>query len=389
MELPLIIIFISASFILLIVYIISFWTSYVPVGQATFPTQNKQVETTFPSFSIVIVTHDCDSLLERLVTRLVAQDYPNFEIVIVNNASTDNTDDIIKRLSVEHPNKVRYTYLPQNKNGNLHMSMATTLGARAARNEWIVLLKPTSFPKSDHWLTSISTAISQGAEICIGYNDYFGYDNSKWERNAIAKRRKAQLLNYRAIFRGKRKPIDCEGSNVIFSKSEFFKNGGYGSWLVLIDCHEIPYVTTYSKKGKTIFLTEPTSQVETILPPIKELWKTERSHALKSYKKLGFMTKLRRNYYAIITCSYLFSVACLLMGIYFVFNPLPIDKSTLRIKELSYLTNLSTIQMAVISSLFFLIISLLHFLCVLYFRHRDHKRLYVPLCTNPSEIMTM
>ncbi len=391
MEIPAAIILVTVSLILLVVYIISYWTSYVPVRKDGVTTRRVDGNTKLPSFSIVIVTHDCDSLLERLVNRLVEQVYPKFEIVIVNNASSDNTVDVIKRASIDHPSRVRHTYLPQNKNGTLHMSMATTLGIRAARNEWIVLLKPTSLPKSELWLASIANAITNGAEMCIGYNDYFGYDNAKWVRTAISQRRKAQLLNYRAVLRGQCKPIECEGSNVVFSKDEFFRNGGYGAWLALRDCHETPYVTTFAAKRKTAFLTAAESQVETILPPIEELWQVERRYAQKSYKKLSVSTKLRRKHYVMITMLYLLSMVCMALGIGFMYCPSPWDNSISVIREIGASTEGYVVLeiLPAIIILLFVIISLVHYLCKLHFRHRDYKRLYTPLCTNPSEIMSL
>ncbi len=393
MELPVATILFSASFVLLAVYIISYWASYVPVRKDSLPMPKNSDSAKLPAFSVIIVTHDSDSLLERLVNRLVAQHYPAFEILIVNNASTDNTGDVIKRASFEHPSIVRHTFLPQNKNGVLHMSMATTLGIRAARNEWVVLLKPTSLPKSDFWLASIARAISGGAEICIGYNDYFGYDNSKWVRKAIKKRRKAQLLNYRAVFRGKCRPVECEGSNIAFSKTDFFRNGGYGSWLALRDCHENLYVATYSKKNKTAFLTGSESQVETVLPPIEELWDIERRHALKSYKKLSVATKLRRNHYAMLSLVYLLSLVCMALGVCFTFCPPAFGDSLSVIRVFAcppdYFAIPMSSTMSVIVALLFVIVSLTHYFCVLFFRRRDHKRLYAPLSTNPAEIMTI
>lgn len=392
MEIPIIIVLTAASFVLLSIYIILYWKSYVPIPLNTDNAQHfgfKKDNTRLPSFSVVIITHDCDSLLEQLIKKLVAQQYPFFEILIVNNASTDGTNDVIKRATIEHPDIVRHTYLPQNRNGILHMSIATTLGVRAARNEWIILLKPTSFPKSELWIASIAHAILEGANICLGYNDYFGYDNSRWVRKAIRKRNKAQLLNFRAIFRGKCKPVECEGSNIVFSKKDFLKNGGYRHWLYLKTGHENLYITTNAPKGKTAFLTEPDSQVETILPPIEDLWKIERKLAVKSYKKFNMSTKLRRNHYTILGTVYVMSVLCMLASIYFTFFPLETD-SSYSILKTAWLSADHEVFITIpcILLLLFVIISLIHYFFVINFYHRDRKRLYTPLRTDSSEIMT-
>lgn len=388
MQLPLSIILIGLSLILLLIYIVLHWRSYVAVK--TFNKEPHVYSKTddCPSFSVVIITHDSDNMLERVIDLVAAQDYPKFEILIVNNASTDNTNDVIKRASNKYPTLLRHTYLPQNRNGILHMSIATTLGVRASRNEWVVLLKPTSSPKTTNWLSSIAEAIVQGHSLCIGYNDYYGYDNSKWIKKAIKWRRKAQILNFRAISRGKRKPIEVESSNMVFRKQDFFDNGGYGRWLDIKSFHENPYATTFTKSREAIFLTRPEAQVETILPPIEDLWQTDCMLMKKSYRKFSFATKMRRNYYSILTFFYFISFLLLIAGIYFSLMPLPFDNSTDYIDTTSVIINYGPIPiLAPVSLLFFFIVSLIHYIYIIYFNRRDINRLYSPLVSNPQDYL--
>lgn len=388
MQIPITIIIISLSFVLLAIYLILYWISYVPIKTQNESTHTKNEGKKMPSFSVVIITHDCDSMLERLINTLVTQEYNNFEIVVVNNASTDNTSDVIKRASIEHPSLVRHTYMPQNKNGILHMSIATTLGVRAARNEWIVLLKPTSYPKSRYWLSSIAEKIMEGANICIGYNDYYGYDNSTWVLKAIRWRKKAQILNYRAIMRGKCKPIECESSNLVFSKKEFMENGGYGRWLSLKNYHENPYITTYSIPHKTAFLTSPESQVETILPPIKELWDTEYKLIKKSHHKFSKTTKLRRSHYTILRTLYAISFCCMLVAIYFCISPLTTDSFPLKDMYTYFIYPYNIPAIPLLLATTFVIITIIHCICKYRTQRRDNKNLYAPLITDPSDIIS-
>ena len=70
MEIPIIIVLTAASFVLLSIYIILYWKSYVPIPLNTDNARHfgfKKDNTRLPSFSVVIITHDCDSLLEQLI----------------------------------------------------------------------------------------------------------------------------------------------------------------------------------------------------------------------------------------------------------------------------------------------------------------------------------
>lgn len=387
MQLPLVLILFGIAFLLLLTYIILHWASYVPI-KPSCPGDNTSgyPETASPSFSVVIITHDSEIMLERVIELVAQQDYPKFEILIVNNASTDNTNDVIKRSINKYPTIVRHTYLPQNKNGILHMSMATTLGVRAARNEWIVLLKPTSTPKSNLWLASIAQSIDDHTRLCIGYNDHYGYDNAKWVRKAINLLRKRQILNYRAIMRGKRKPIEVDNSNIAFCKKDFFDNGGYGKWLYLKNFHENLYATTYIKPRETKFLTSPDSQVETILPPIQELWETDRRILRKAYRKFSFTTKLRRIHYILLGCLYLLSALCAAASLSLALLHLPVDNTSAYIAIYAPENTYSGLPLIPIAAVIvFILLSLIHYIFILHYRHKDIKRLYTPLVSNPSE----
>ncbi len=93
-----------------------------------------------PLVSIVIPTHNRANLLGRCVQSILNQTYENFELIIVDDASTDNTKNIIKRFKDK-----RIIYIKHKKN----------LGGGAARNTGIKTAKGNfiAFQDSDdEWL---------------------------------------------------------------------------------------------------------------------------------------------------------------------------------------------------------------------------------------------
>lgn len=388
---PISLILLASSLILLLIYIILYWRSYIPVKPMPLsqPTaQQNGSSQQYPGLSVVIITHDADSVLQHTIDSVAAQQYPNFEIIVVNNASTDNTSDVIKRAAKQYPNLLRSTHLPQNRNGFLHMTIATTLGVRAARKDWIVLLRPSSMPKSLLWLQNIADAINQGYEMCIGYNQYYGIDQSAWEKRTIRWYRKRQILNYRAIFRGKRRPIEAESSNFAFRKQDFLDNGGYGRWLSLPNYHEHPYAATFSSLGKTAMLMQPDAQVETMLPPIRELWQTEYHQIRKAYRRLPRLAKLRRRYYTMLTMLLLVTEIALLTGVYFALFPLNDDTSASIVGQYMMLPQLPPIPIAApCAFIVFLALLLIHIIYKIHCISRDNKRLNTPLVSDPASLL--
>lgn len=59
----------------------------------------------FPFFSIIMPTYNRANLILASIQTAIAQEYPHFEIIVVDDGSTDNTEEVIR--SLNHP-KVIY-----------------------------------------------------------------------------------------------------------------------------------------------------------------------------------------------------------------------------------------------------------------------------------------
>jgi glycosyltransferase involved in cell wall biosynthesis len=59
-----------------------------------------------PLVSVAVVTYNQEAFLEDCVRSILAQDYPNFEIVIADDASTDGTAELLERLDRENPGRL-------------------------------------------------------------------------------------------------------------------------------------------------------------------------------------------------------------------------------------------------------------------------------------------
>lgn len=93
-----------------------------------------------PTVSVILPTYNRAHLLERAIQSVLDQTYPDFEIIVVDDASIDNTVNIIKGIINE---RIRYIRHEKNK------------GAAAARNTGIKLAKGKyiAFQDSDdEWL---------------------------------------------------------------------------------------------------------------------------------------------------------------------------------------------------------------------------------------------
>jgi len=105
--------------------------------------------------SIVIINWNSGNLLLRCLDALQVQTWRDFEIIIIDNGSTDDSLEYIKQSKVTP----RVTQLTE----NLGFAAANNIGIRLAHGEWIVLLNADAFPESD-WLEKLLTIAERKTE---------------------------------------------------------------------------------------------------------------------------------------------------------------------------------------------------------------------------------
>ena len=106
-----------------------------------------------PSVSLVAPARNEERNIERAVRSLLKLDYPNLEIMLVNDRSTDRTGEILDRLALEFPqlNVVHLKDLPAGWLGKNH---ALQYGAQQSRGEWLlftdadVVFEPTTLRRA-------------------------------------------------------------------------------------------------------------------------------------------------------------------------------------------------------------------------------------------------
>lgn len=67
-----------------------------------------------PTVSVVIPTYNRAHLVSRAIQSVLNQTYQDFELIVVDDASTDNTEEVVKDFK---DNRIRYIYHDENKGG--------------------------------------------------------------------------------------------------------------------------------------------------------------------------------------------------------------------------------------------------------------------------------
>jgi len=160
--------------------------------------------------SVVIPCYNQAAYIKETIESVLEQTYPNIEIIIVNDGSTDESEKIVKEISRDHPDKNIHLINQINKG----LSEARNSGVRAASSDYLFLLDADD-KLHPAMLSKGMTAITEH-DIDIVYTDYqrFGEDTSIQKTGDKVE---LYFLQY----------VNVTGATALYKKDVWEKTGGY------------------------------------------------------------------------------------------------------------------------------------------------------------------
>jgi cellulose synthase/poly-beta-1,6-N-acetylglucosamine synthase-like glycosyltransferase len=178
-----------------------------------------------PGVSIVMSARDEYHHLVKNLPALLAQDYPDFEVVVVNHTSSDETASLLKELAPFHPN-LKVVNIEQELNFFKGKKFPLSIGIKSAKNDLLLLTDADCKPASNQWIKHVVQHYDTKTEVVLGYGPY---DKQKGLLNLLIRYDTfivaMQYLSYALAGI----PYMGVGRNLSYRKSLFIKNKGFTS----------------------------------------------------------------------------------------------------------------------------------------------------------------
>ena len=186
-----------------------------------------KTQTTTPkkiSISVIICAKNEEENLKNFVPLLIEQEYPEFEIVLINDSSYDNTLEVMENFASKN-NNITLVNVKNNEAFWASKKYALTLGIKKAKYDFLLFTDADCKPISKHWIQEMSSNFSNTKSIVLGYGAY-----SKIKTSLLNKLiRFETLLTAMQFFSFARigLPFMGVGRNLAYRKSEFFNANGF------------------------------------------------------------------------------------------------------------------------------------------------------------------
>jgi glycosyltransferase involved in cell wall biosynthesis len=192
--------------------------------------KSRKKESPTPGISIIVCAKNEEENLQNFLPGILQQDYPEFEVVVVNDSSTDNSEQLLMQLAAQFK-QLRYTSIPADNSVMRGKKLAVTIGLKSAKYDHVLLTDADCYPVSDKWLQKMASNFTGDKKIILGYG---GYERRKGLLNTLIRYETTftaiQYLSY-AI---KGRPYMGVGRNLAYEKSLFFDNKGFARHYHLI-----------------------------------------------------------------------------------------------------------------------------------------------------------
>lgn len=217
--------------------------------------------------SVVICAHNEEQNLKQFLPSILTQDYPDFEVIVVNDYSTDETKWILEdfKRQYAHLHVVDIKEHIRLKNSK---KFALTLGIKAAKHEVLIMTDADCEPQSNQWLKEIAGAYAEGKEIVLGYSPYF---KKTGFLNKLIRFETAHTAMSYLSYALKRDAYMGVGRNLSYLKSLFFKGRGFNAHMHIKSGDDDLFVNQNATRHNVNIAIHPDTH---IYSNPKETWKS-------------------------------------------------------------------------------------------------------------------
>lgn len=228
-----------------------------------------------PGVSILVYAHNQGEALVRNLPVLLSQDYPNYEVIVIDDTSRDETPDVLTMMDHRYENFF-HSRIDEKVRTMSHRKLAVLLGTKAAHYDLIVMTQAQCMPNSDKWLDQIVGHFQHpGVEVVLGPVAY--------ERRSSFLSRFAQYDLFHRMVRMfgltlAISPFAGWGQNLAFRKSTFYANGsqGYQRHLNIQPGEDDLFVSDVASRANVAVECRPESVMTDQTTPLFLGWSIDR-----------------------------------------------------------------------------------------------------------------
>ena len=212
--------------------------------------ENTEAQTNLP-FSVIICAKDEAENLNEFLPHIYQQDYSNFEVVLIDDRSIDNTEEVMESFAEKFPNETRLVKIAFSDNKRFvgNKKYALTLGIKAAKYNHLLFTDADCQPVSKNWIRQMAGRFSSEKQLVLGYGKYQAIARSLLNKLIRYETLQTALQYFSYALAGK--AYMGVGRNLAYTKELFMDNNGFYEHLDILSGDDDLFVNQVATRENT------------------------------------------------------------------------------------------------------------------------------------------
>ena len=225
--------------------------------------------------SVIICARNEAENLRNFLPLVLEQDFPDFEVIVVNDCSEDHTYIVLGEFLDRYPN-LRVSTITKDPKFAHYKKFAQFIGIKAAKNEILLFTDADCRPASNKWIEGMSSHFDEKTSYVLGYG---GYTKGKSLLNAYIRTDTVVIAMQYIGMAIKGIPYMGVGRNLAYRRSEFFANRGFRQHSNLASGDDDLFINSNARASNTSVEFSPPAHTRSVPCTTVEEWiKQKKRH---------------------------------------------------------------------------------------------------------------
>jgi len=238
--------------------------------------------------TVVIAARNEEDNLFLLLPKILNQDYPEFEVIVVNHQSSDDSSHILKAFQRQYPH-LKVIELERSKHLRNGKKLPLTIAIKGAKYEHLVFTDADCEPNSNEWLKHMAGKFTEKKQIILGYGPY------KKDRGLLNRLVRLDTVMIGANYLSFAKagaPYMGVGRNLGYTRSLFLSVNGFKSHYSLQSGDDDLFIQEAAKRGNFTICIHPDSFAYSESKNTWSDWYKQKSRHFTTTEYYGVIKKL-------------------------------------------------------------------------------------------------
>jgi cellulose synthase/poly-beta-1,6-N-acetylglucosamine synthase-like glycosyltransferase len=250
-----------------------------------------------PGVSVIICAHNEYLNLQEKLPLILTQDYPEYEVIVVNHASDDDTSFLLTSLGDLYP-RLKIIEIREDLNFFSGKKFPLSIGIRSAKYELVLLTDADCRPSGTGWIRSMASAFQPATEITLGYGPF---ERRGGLVNKMIRFDAAHVAVQYLSFAMAGIPYMGVGRNLAYKKSLFYRNNGFISHYTIPSGDDDLFINMVATKSNTAVMLNPGSFAYSEPKRTLGKWITQKKRHFSTSMYYRFIHKLLLGAYSLST----------------------------------------------------------------------------------------